>query len=188
MIACTSSPGKLYAAPFAVLGSIGVVGQTVNIQKTLESWGVRPLVFRGGRDKAPIGIIGEVTKDGMAKVQGMIDDTHRAFKRHVATARPVIADRIEELATGDVWVGYDAIEVGLVDRLISSDEYIGERMAEGARVLKLVQVMRPRYPFQSPTTAGTFARHEQLKWGPDILLRVLVGIVKFIVSLQATLT
>lgn len=89
MIACTSSPGKLFAAPFAVLGSIGVVGQTINVQKTLEGWGVQPLVFRGGRDKAPVGLVGDVTEEGLAVVQDMIDVTHKAFKRHVVEARPI---------------------------------------------------------------------------------------------------
>ncbi|EEC48617.1 predicted protein, partial [Phaeodactylum tricornutum CCAP 1055/1] len=73
MIACTASPGRLFAAPFAVVGSIGVIGQTFNIHKTLEGWGVRPLVFRGGRDKAPVGLVGEVTEEGLAKVQDMVD-------------------------------------------------------------------------------------------------------------------
>jgi serine protease SohB len=154
MIACTSSPGRLFAAPFAVLGSIGVIGQSFNIQKTLEGWGVKPLVFRGGRDKAPVGLIGEVTKEGLAKVQDMVDDTHRAFKRHVVSARPIIADRIEDLATGDVWLGYDALDVGLIDRIVTSDEYIFERMGQGARVLKLVQLIRPKFPFAPPTTSS----------------------------------
>jgi ClpP class serine protease len=100
MIACTSSPGRLYAAPFAVLGSIGVVGQTVNIQKTLEGFGVQPLVFRGGRDKAPVGLLGEITEEGLAKVQDMVDSTHRAFKRHVVESRPAMRSTIDEVATG----------------------------------------------------------------------------------------
>lgn len=119
MMACTSSPGRLYAAPLAVLGSIGVVGQAVNIQKTLEGWGVQPLVFRGGRDKSPVGLLGEITEEGLAKVQDMVDDTHRAFQRHVVEARPVVAANIEHLATGDTWLGYDAIKVGLIDQIMT---------------------------------------------------------------------
>lgn len=153
MVACTSSPGRLFAAPFAVVGSIGVLGQTVNIHKTLKGWGVEPLVFRGGRDKAPVGLIGEVTREGVAKVQDIVDKTHVAFKRHVATARPILAPRIDELATGDVWLGYDALDVGLVDRLVASDEYVGERQADGALILKLTQIKKPKYPFARPTTS-----------------------------------
>jgi len=152
MIACAASPGRLFAAPFAVVGSIGVIGQSVNIHKVLKGWGVEPLVFRGGRDKAPVGLIGEVTKEGIAKVQDIVDKTHEAFKRHVVSARPNLARRINQLATGDVWLGYDALDVGLIDRLVTSDEYVGERLHDGARVLKLVQIKKPKYPFSRPST------------------------------------
>ncbi|GAX10468.1 hypothetical protein FisN_21Lh165 [Fistulifera solaris] len=154
MIACASSPGCLLAAPFAVLGSIGVLGQTINIQKTLEGWGIRPLVFKGGKDKAPVGLIGDVTRDGMAKVQQMIDKTHVAFKQHVSACRPMVASAIEEIATGDIWLGYDALGIGLVDRITTSDEYIGEKVSEGAIVLKLVQMVKGRSFFQKATTSS----------------------------------
>ena len=119
MIACTSSPGRLYAAPFAVLGSIGVLGQTLNIQKTLEGWGLQPLVFRSGPDKSPIGLLGDITEEGIAKVQDMVDTTHRAFKRHIVESRPMVAANIEELATGETWLGYDALGAGLIDKIIT---------------------------------------------------------------------
>lgn len=201
MVACASSPGRLFAAPFAVVGSIGVIGQAVNIHKTLKGWGVEPLVFRGGRDKAPVGLVGEITKEGVAKVQEMVDKTHTAFKRHVVGARPVLASRIDEIATGDVWLGYDALDVGLVDRLVTSDEvrsiyggsvfhstsqfypapvsaaslsltfyreqlplkYVGERVADGARVLKLVQIRKPKYPFSRPSTTGDLHFLEKMR-------------------------
>jgi serine protease SohB len=148
MIACMSSPKRLFAAPFAMVGSIGVVGSSINIHNTLQNYGVKSLVLRGGKDKAPIGLIGEITKDGIAKYQDMIDQVHAAFKRHVAEARPEIATRIDEIATGGVWLGSDALDVGLVDRIVTSDEYIGERLQDGARVLKLVRVEHHSFLFQ----------------------------------------
>jgi ClpP class serine protease len=158
MMACTSSPGCLYSAPFAMLGSIGVIGQTFNIHKTLEGWGVRPLVFRGGRDKAPVGLVGEVTEEGIRKVQDMVDKTHSAFKLHVAECRPSLASQMDDLAEGEVWLGQDALKVGLVDQIMTSDEYIGERMLGGARVLKLVQLIPPKYPFQTPKTSSSLMK------------------------------
>jgi signal peptide peptidase SppA len=155
MIACTSSPGRLFAAPFALVGSIGVVGQTINVHKVLQGWGVTPMVFRGGRDKAPLGWIGEVTKEGMEKVQLMVDDVHKAFKRHVANSRPSIASRIEEIATGDSWLGYDALELGLIDKVLTSDEYIGERIRNGSRVLKLYRIVHGRGLFSRRTATLT---------------------------------
>lgn len=162
MIACASSPGCLLAAPFAVLGSIGVLGQTINIQKTLEGWGIRPIVFKGGKDKAPVGLIGDITRDGMAKIQEMVDKTHVAFKQHVSACRPLIASDIEAIATGDIWLGYDALRLGLVDRISTSDEYIGEKVSDGALVLKLVQLVRGRYPFQPPTTTSEIHHNDLL--------------------------
>lgn len=150
MMACMSSPGCLFAAPFAMLGSIGVIGQTLNIHKSLTNYGVQPFVFRGGKDKAPLGLVGEVTKEGLAKVQEMIDATHQAFKNHVANARPIIKHSINQIATGDVWLGTDALDIGLVDRLVTSDEYIREKMLEGEKVLRLIKFQKPRFAFGAP--------------------------------------
>jgi serine protease SohB len=81
MMACTATAGHLLAAPFAILGSIGVVGQTLNFYKTLDNWGVEPLTFRSAEAKAPVTATGPVTREGMAAVQSMLDDVHRAFVR-----------------------------------------------------------------------------------------------------------
>ena len=171
MMACMSSPGQLYCAPFAMIGSIGVIGQSLNIQKTLESYGVRPYVFRGGKMKNPVGMVGEVTRDGVVAMQQMIDRVHDAFRDHVASARGEAFasssssngisrqsndyfrfkagdDRgmdavIDQVATGDVFLGVEALKLGLVDRLITSDEYIYEKIRNGARVLKLINYRRP---------------------------------------------
>mmetsp|Transcript_49938 Transcript_49938/g.150192 ORF Transcript_49938/g.150192 Transcript_49938/m.150192 type:complete len:567 (-) Transcript_49938:31-1731(-) len=156
MMACVAH--RLCCAHFAVVGSIGVIGQALNIHNILQNWGVRPLVFRGGKDKAPVGMIGEVTKEGIAKVQSMVDKTHFAFKRHVVGARPGMANHIEEVSTGDVYLGSDAIGVGLVDRLITSDEYIGEKVSEGVKVLKLMRNVRRSLHLWTPNRLSPFAQ------------------------------
>ena len=157
MIACVAD--QLLVSPFAVIGSIGVVGQMLNVHRLLEGWGVQPLVFRGGRDKAPLSPIGEVSRAGLSKVQKSVDDVHRAFRRHVVEQRPLLADTIEKVANGDTWLGYDALDLGLVDGLTTSDEYLGERIAQGTRVLKLVQIAKRRYPFQHTTTVDSLTQH-----------------------------
>jgi serine protease SohB len=179
MIACTSSPGRLFAAPFALVGSIGVVGQTINVHKVLQGWGVTPMVFRGGRDKAPLGWIGEVTKEGIEKVQLMVDDVHKAFKRHVADSRPSIASRIEEIATGDSWLGYDALELGLIDKVLTSDEYIGERIRNGSRVLKLYRIVYGRGIFPRLTATLTSALDSDPKPNFSALLSVFPLLSEF---------
>ncbi|CAB9499967.1 Probable protease SohB [Seminavis robusta] len=149
MIACAASPGQLYAAPFAVLGSIGVIGQAINVQKLLDGWGIQGMVFKAGKDKAPGGnLIGEVSKRDKRGLQSIVDETHAAFKRYVAEARPTLARTIEDVATGKIWLGYDALEEGLIDRVVTSDEYIRERiMDEDALVLKLIKNTRKRTLF-----------------------------------------
>ena len=156
MIACSSSPGRLFAAPFAVLGSIGVVGQNINIQKTLEGWGIRPMVFRAGKEKAPLGLLGDVTSKQMRTIQSMVDDTHTAFKRHVVLARPLLAKKIDKVATGKVWLGASAMEAGLIDHIVTSDEYIGHRIQSGARILKLIKNTRRKGLFGASHSRGGF--------------------------------
>jgi len=154
MLCCTASPGKLFAAPFALLGSIGVIATQINVNKLLANWGIHPLEFRGGKNKAPIGMIGRVTKDGKRVTQTMIDDVHRAFKRHVVNSRPILKDKIEEIGNGSVWLGVDAIDLGLIDSIKTSDEYIEEAIRDGTRVFKMVQA--PRSGFLFGPTLGNF--------------------------------
>ena len=152
MMACCASEGRLFAAPFAILGSIGVFGSIVNIHNALERLGVQPVVLKAGKNKAPLGMLGPVTTEGKANIQSMLDKTHVAFKRHVLTSRPNLSNTIDDIATGDIWLGCDALDIGLVDRLVSSDEYIGELMEKNVRVLKLVKNV-PKWRFGSPSAS-----------------------------------
>eukprot|EP00957_Ditylum_brightwellii_P121902 9296210-Ditylum_brightwellii.AAC.1 len=107
MMACRSSPDKLIAAPFAVLGSIGVLREALNVHDLLEKQGVQPLIFQAGKDKVPITTFGKITEDGMKRVQS------------------------------DVFMGHRALELGLCDAIMTSDEYFMDCMKRGDRVLKL---------------------------------------------------
>lgn len=169
---------QIFAAPFAVLGSIGVYGQTINIHSVLEGWGVKDLIFRAGKNKAPLGLLGEVTDAGRDTIQTMIDATHVAFKSHIAMARPKLAPTIEDIATGDVWLGYDALETGLVDRLVTSDEYIGERMKQGTRVLKLIRYKRPSLLFGPRSSSPDYS---VVGWARSIAAEIknsFIGVVE----------
>ena len=161
MMACQSSPQSLLAAPFAMVGSIGVVSQAVNFYSTLKNWGVKPIVFKApGEGKAPISPLAEVTKEGMEVVQSIVDRTHEAFRKIVLKGRgDVIKDNLNKVATGEIWMGEEALELGLVDRLITSDEYLGERVKSGDLVLKLHKCERARFgPFTGlrPTQGSPF--------------------------------
>ena len=116
---------------------------------------MKPMVFRGGKDKAPLGLIGDVSYRQTKSIQSMVDETHQAFKKHVVLARPVLAKRIDKVSTGKIWLGAAALEVGLVDHLVTSDEYIGHRIQSGARLLKLIQNRRRTF-FGGPPHHGGF--------------------------------
>jgi serine protease SohB len=139
LLCCTASPGQLLAAPFALLGSIGVIGQIINVQDLLTGWGIQPMVFRGGKDKAPVGLIGEITPEGKETTQKMIDQTHDAFKNHVVRARPILNDCMTRIGNGQVWLGVDALDLKLIDQIKTSDEYIVEKLEMGVRVLKMIR-------------------------------------------------
>ena len=155
LMCCTASPGKLYAASFALIGSIGVISQVINVQKVLEGWGMQPLVFRAGKDKAPVGLVGEITDEGKQTTQKMLDETHEAFKQHVVNVRPALKTNLELIGNGNVWLGVDALGLDLIDAIKTSDEYIGEKIQEGTRVLKLVRHTQPWFllgpKFDDPT-------------------------------------
>jgi ClpP class serine protease len=137
------------------VGSIGVVGHLVNVHKRLQSWNIEALTFRSGKDKAPLSRLSEVTEAGISAVQNDVDNLQRTFKRHVVESRPILRDVIDHIATGETWLGHDALHQGLVDRVITSDEYISERLLDGATVLKLSRRVASKYPFlpSSPVSA-----------------------------------
>lgn len=158
MMACVASPGQLLAAPFALVGSIGVIGQVLNFQELLKGWKINAMVFRGGRDKAPLGQIGDVTQAGKARTQKFVDATHKAFKNHVVEARPQLEPIMAKVGSGNVFMGQEALANKLIDRLVTSDVYLGEKIEDGARVLKMVQNKRTRLLFGG-ASPGLEGRH-----------------------------
>ncbi len=126
MMACVAD--KILAAPFAVLGSIGVVAQIPNFHRLLKKNDVDFELMTAGKYKRTLTVFGENTSEGRAKFQEELESTHGLFKEFVSSQRPVIA--IDEVATGEVWLGKQALEKNLVDDIKTSDAYIAERCAE----------------------------------------------------------
>mmetsp|Transcript_34745 Transcript_34745/g.50927 ORF Transcript_34745/g.50927 Transcript_34745/m.50927 type:complete len:554 (+) Transcript_34745:607-2268(+) len=112
------------AAPFAMIGSIGVVTQIPNFHRFLDKNSIDAFLFTAGKHKRTVDVIGEVTDEGKEKLQEELDDIHRAFKDHVALARPKLKDAIEDVGTGEYWLAVQAKELGLVDVIMTSDEYL----------------------------------------------------------------
>jgi serine protease SohB len=120
MMACIGT--KILAAPFAVVGSIGVVAQLPNFHRLLEKNDIDVEVFTAGEHKRTVTMFGENTEKGKAKFIEELEDTHTLFKSFVSEHRPQV--NISEVATGEAWYGQRAIEKNLIDDIQTSDEYL----------------------------------------------------------------
>lgn len=115
---------QILAAPFAIVGSIGVVAGFPNFNRWLKKNDVDFELLTAGRFKRTLTMLGENTPEGRAKFQEELEETHRLFKAHIARARPKLD--LEKVATGEHWYGTQAKELGLVDRIATSDDYLAE--------------------------------------------------------------
>lgn len=129
LMACTAQHIK--AAPFAVIGSIGVVAQVPNIHRLLKRHDIDVELLTAGKYKRTLTVLGENTEEGKAKFLEDLENTHRLFKSYVAERRPAMD--IDTLATGEIWYGSEALPNQLVDSVGTSEAYLVERMTQ-ARV------------------------------------------------------
>ena len=140
MMACVAD--KILAAPFAILGSIGVVAQLPNFHKVLKKHDVDYELLTAGEYKRTLTMFGENTDSGREKFLEELQDTHDLFKEFVSQHRPQVD--IEKIATGEVWYGLRAVDVALVDELQTSDEYLVTR-AETADVYEVAYVLKKKF-------------------------------------------
>ncbi|HNP36378.1 MAG TPA: protease SohB [Woeseiaceae bacterium] len=126
LMACVAS--KIYAAPFAILGSIGVLAQIPNFNRLLDNHGVNFEQITAGKYKRTVTMFGENTDEDRAKLKEELEEVHTLFKSAVATYRPDLD--LERLATGEHWYGTRALELKLADELKTSDELLRELAAE----------------------------------------------------------
>ncbi len=120
MMACVAD--KIISAPFAVLGSIGVVAQVPNINRLLKHNKVDIELHTAGEHKRTLTMLGENTSKARKKFQEDLEETHVLFKEFVSRHRPAVD--MHEIATGDVWYGSQALDHKLVDKIQTSDDYI----------------------------------------------------------------
>jgi len=120
MMACVAN--KVVAAPFSIIGSIGVIAQIPNFNKLLKKNDIDFEMITSGEFKRTLTIFGENTDKGRDKFQQEVDSTHGLFKEFVQTHRQDI--ELEKVATGEYWFATDALNLGLVDELSTSDDYI----------------------------------------------------------------
>jgi len=128
---------EIIAAPFAVLGSIGVVAQVPNLHRLLKKHDVDYEEVTSGKYKRSVSLLGEITEDGRKHFEKKIEGTHVLFKSFVKDLRPNL--NMDEVANGDHWYGTEAVELGLVDRIQTSDDFILD-------AIQTMQVIRIKSP------------------------------------------
>ncbi len=120
LMACVAH--KIIAAPFAIIGSIGVLAQLPNFHRFLKKHDIDYEQFTAGEYKSTISMFAENTDFGREKFKQDLEDTHQLFKNFVAIHRPHVD--VHEVATGEYWLAIRAKELALVDEIKTSDDYI----------------------------------------------------------------
>ena len=123
LMACVAD--RILAAPFAVLGSIGVVGQLPNFNRLLKKHEIDYELHTAGEHKRTLTLFGENTEAGREKFRETLEDAHALFKEFIRQNRPQVD--LAQVATGDHWFGTRALALKLVDELKTSDDYLLER-------------------------------------------------------------
>ncbi len=126
MMACVAD--KIVSAPFAIIGSVGVVAQIPNIHRLLKKHDVDVDIMTAGEYKRTMTMLGENTEKGKQKFQQELEETHQLFKTFVSQNRPQV--NIDKIATGEHWFGTQALELQLVDEITTSDDVILQAVQE----------------------------------------------------------
>lgn len=126
MMACIAN--EIITAPFAIVGSIGVVAQVPNFNRLLKEHNVDFELYTAGQYKRTVTMFGENTPEGKAKFEEELQQTHVLFKHFVEKYRPQL--NVDKVATGEHWYGEDALNLNLVDKLQTSDEYLLALLAQ----------------------------------------------------------
>lgn len=126
MMACVAD--RIIAAPFAVLGSIGVIAQLPNFHRLLQKNNIDFELLTAGEYKRTLTVFGENTDKGREKFVEELEETHGLFKSFVSNNRPALD--IAKVATGEVWYGQNALLEGLIDELQTSDAFVQARLED----------------------------------------------------------
>ena len=120
MMACVAN--KIIASPFSIIGSIGVLAQVPNFNKLLKKKGIDFEQHTAGNYKRTVTMFGENTAKDRKKLNEQLEDIHILFKNFIKNERKNVD--IEKVATGEYWYGKNALDLNLIDEIMTSDEYI----------------------------------------------------------------
>jgi serine protease SohB len=120
LMACVAN--KILAAPFAIIGSIGVIAQLPNFNRLLKEKNIDFEQITAGNYKRTLSLFAENTKEGREKLREEIEKTHQLFKNLIQEHRQTLD--IEKVSTGEIWLGKEALQLQLIDGLTTSDDYL----------------------------------------------------------------
>jgi len=140
----SAKAGKIVALPTTMTGSIGVISQVINVEGLLEKLGIQIETFKGGKYKDMYSGFREMTPEEKKIMQEMVDEYYELFVDVVAEGRGLSKDEVRNLATGQIYTGTEAKELGLVDVLGGLDT-----ATELAMELAGIEVARVEY-YQPP--------------------------------------
>ncbi|MCD6040213.1 MAG: sohB [Gammaproteobacteria bacterium] len=120
LMACVAN--KILAAPFAIIGSIGVIAQLPNFNRWLKEKNIDFEQVTAGNYKRTLTLFGENTQEGREKLRQEIEEIHQLFKNQIHQYRQQLD--IQKTSTGEIWLGKQALELQLVDGLTTSDDYL----------------------------------------------------------------
>ncbi len=159
MMACVGN--RIIAAPFAVLGSIGVLMQLPNFHRLLETHGIDFELLKGGEYKRKLTLFGENSQEDRARMQQEIDDTHQLFKDFVGEHRPRLD--VGTVGSGEHWYGRRALDLGLCDALRTSDDYLLAASHE-AELYELVYTTKKPLTRKLATIMGDLTDKLSRRW------------------------
>lgn len=131
----------IVAAPFAIIGSIGVVAQMPNFHRWLKKHDVDFEQVTAGEYKRTLTMFGENTDGDRQKFKEDLEQIHHQFKHHIAQYRPQV--ELEKVATGEYWTAQQAFEFALVDELMTSDSWLLKRASNHTILHVSYQEKRP---------------------------------------------
>lgn len=152
LMACVAN--KILSAPFAIIGSIGVVVQMPNFHRLLKDKHIDFELHTAGEFKRTITLFGENTKEGRDKLQQDIEDIHGHFKHLIEDFRPQVD--IAKVSTGEHWLGQHALTLNLVDEIRTSSDYLLEQS-------KKAQLFEVSYEVKKPLLARLSASAKLLQ-------------------------
>ena len=160
LMACVAS--KIYAAPFAILGSIGVLAQLPNFNRLLDSHGIDFEQISAGKYKRTVTMFGKNTDEDRAKLKEELEDVHTLFKAAVGRYRAELD--LEAIATGEHWYGTRALELGLADEILTSDELLLQRASERDLYHVSYKIKQPLQKRIMSNIDGTLEKVDAASW------------------------